>query len=697
MANIRLQAILKKEVDKIAVDYNCDPSIAFIRLMIEGIFGLDEFETDEAITDGGMDKGIDAIFEKEEDGENILYLIQAKYFTQNPDKTIDENSKNLIIEALSNYVLGDYSLKNLNKKLKEKIEIYKERFANGEIDRVGLVFLTNGQKPKKDLISELEKFQSEQEGTIFYEVITEMDLVNILIPSSARHIDQIQLKIVKDSGSGEKTILNLPDVDTIQGKIFKVDVTVLARIVRDNPNIFVSNIRAFQTLKNKVNKKIAETLRNPDLIKEFIYLNNGITIICDDFQIKPSGEVINIRRPSIINGCQTVSTILEVYKEETIPENIGFVLTRIVKTKEEDIKERIIKSSNTQTAIRDRDLISEDEIQKQLEKQFEQLGYYYQRKRGLYLDKSKDKVVDLEKAAQAYLALYLQKPAEAKNKKVEIFRSYYEQIFHRDITAKQLLLSWVLFNKINERIKELRKKIRGIGDDRKSVFGNAVMHLLPLFDEWVIKPQGIILSDIEDNFDLLNKLFIDNINKVIEKLEKIIITIKKKEPDFNPQYFFKSNDSLMKILNTKEGKIDYTLQLHSKNINRIKDLRYYKPEGYSFDGEKFIKISHWNQLFLKLINLYAKKHNLQNGNIGFIDSGSRVLLISNPDDEEKRLRKQLKDGLWLLTNFDSKKLSNFCFKLAGQLELDLKINLRPTRFRIQKKYKKDKKIKKVKN
>ncbi len=57
-------------------------------------------------------------------------------------------------------------------------------------------------------------------------------------------------------------------------------------------------------------------------------------------------------------------------------------------------------------------------IQKELETQFLQLGYYYDRKKGLHKKEDKEKVIDLEKAAQCYLALYLQRPAEAKNKKV---------------------------------------------------------------------------------------------------------------------------------------------------------------------------------------------------------------------------------------------------------------------------------------
>jgi len=687
MANIRLQTILKNRVQEIIEEYNCEVSIAFIRLMLGEIFELDEFDIDEAITDGGMDKGIDAIFEKEEDGENVLYVIQSKYFEQNQDKTIDENTKNLVVEAVSNYILGDYPLKNLNKKLQKKVESFRDRLSNGKIDRVGIIFLTNGQYPGENIISELDSFKQDQEGIVYYQIFSERDLSEIFLPTSAGLVKEIDLKIVKDSGSGEKTILNLPDIDIVQGKVVKVDVVELAKIVKENKNIFSANVRAFQSIRNKVNEQIASTLRDPDLIKEFVYLNNGITIICDDFQVKPGGEIINITKPSIINGCQTASTILEVYNEDEIESNIGFVLARIVKTKDENVKDKIIKASNTQTAIKNRDLVSEDKIQKELETQFLQRDYFYDRKKGLHRDKPKEKVIDLEKAAQSYLALYLQKPADAKNKKSEIYKSYYEQIFNESLTANQLLVGWILLDKVSVKIRELRKTA---SDERKSVLGNSVMHLLPLFDEWAIKPSGKTLSDLEDDINSLNSLFNKQADKVIKKLLAVINTLKKNKKDFNPQYFFKSSDSLKKILNAKEGKIDYELELHKGNINRIKDLRYYKPGRYSLDGNKFYNITHWNDLFIKLIELYGERNPLSEGNLNFINSGSRTLLLLNPDAEEKKIRKKIKGNLWLLTNFSSKYLSKFCFNLAKEMDLELRIKLRPTRFRKQRKYKKRK-------
>ncbi|MDQ5938823.1 MAG: hypothetical protein QG642_513 [Patescibacteria group bacterium] len=381
MANIRLQNTLKHKVSKICEESNCHRSIGFIRLMLQEIFGLSDIDIDEAITDGAMDKGIDAVFEQEnEDGENILYIIQSKYF-ENPDKSIDESAINKAVLAISNYVLGDSGSDNMNVKLRKRSEIYQERLSNGAIDGISLIFITNGQKIHQNLILQLEQFKNQQDGQVKYEIYTEENLSLLFAPVSANTIKQITLKIVKDIGSGEKTSIILPDIDFVQGRVAKIDVCDLAEITKNNPNIFNSNVRAYQSIRNKVNEEIAKTLRDEETAKQFIYLNNGITLLCDDFTIKPGNESVVINNPSIINGCQTASTILEIYNEGLLKQNAAFVLVRIIKSRDEDIKRKIIISSNTQTAVKNRDLISEDKIQKDLESEFLTLGFFLRKKK----------------------------------------------------------------------------------------------------------------------------------------------------------------------------------------------------------------------------------------------------------------------------------------------------------------------------
>jgi len=662
--------------------------------MLKEIFELDDYEADQAITDGAMDKGMDAIFEQESsEGGNVLYVVQSKYF-DNFDKSIDESAINKAMLAVENYVLGGYAVEGLNKRLQPKAKLYQEKLRKGAIDMVSLIFVSNGAPMSQNLISELDKFKKRWDGQVEYEIYSEKDLSRVFVPPSAIPVREIDLKVVKELGSGDKTFIHLPALDAVEGRVVRVDVCELARIVGEYPNIFSSNVRAYQSIRNKVNKAIAETLRDEEKVELFIYLNNGITFLCDDFEFKPGNEVVIIKKPSIINGCQTASTVLEVYDEGKLIPNTSFVIARIIKSKSESVKEAIIISSNTQTAVRDRDLVSDCQIQKELETQFETLGYYYARKRGSYRDKPEDRVIDLEKAAQYYLSLYLEKPADAKMKKKEIYNSYYERVFNRELTAQQLLVGYLLFRKINARVKELCKERL---KDKKSVLGNSILHLLPLFKIWILAPLGKLPSDLEDDLSLIDKLVDrDNIDKIIARVVDSIQKIStQQEGDFNVQYFFRAPDSLDAILGRKTRKgmeskeKPRLVELNSRNIARQKDLRYYKPERYSVNGGSTLEeISHWNDLFVTLMNMYLKKSAVGGGNLDFIDSGTRILLVASPDSEERKLRKKLSNDLWLLTNFDAKYLSRFCFNLAQELGIELVVSLRPTRYRVEGKYKK---------
>ncbi len=75
---------------------------------------------------------------------------------------------------------------------------------------------------------------------------------------------------------------------------------------------FEENIREYLG-KSSINKKIIDTLRDENQRKNFFYYNNGITIICDSSE-KVKANVRLLINPQIVNGCQTVPTILQRFQ-----------------------------------------------------------------------------------------------------------------------------------------------------------------------------------------------------------------------------------------------------------------------------------------------------------------------------------------------------------------------------------------------
>jgi hypothetical protein len=80
--------------------------------------------------------------------------------------------------------------------------------------------------------------------------------------------------------------------------------------VRFGYQIFESNVRC-EIKKSDVNKSIRHQIRTQKGIEEFMYLNNGLTIICKNRTMKK--QTIRMHIPQIVNGLQTVTTLADEY------------------------------------------------------------------------------------------------------------------------------------------------------------------------------------------------------------------------------------------------------------------------------------------------------------------------------------------------------------------------------------------------
>ena len=156
--------------------------------------------------------------------------------------------------------------------------------------------------------------------------------------------------------------------------------------------LFEKNIREYLG-ENPINNSIIKTLRSEKERSNFIYYNNGITVICkqtQDLPYDPSSESLKISlvNPQIINGCQTVSSIKKVlgslsYNENELEENYGkvYVMLRVLviaNLTEEAHKifySNVVKYTNRQNAISEKAFISNMTFFYRLQKEFEERGF----------------------------------------------------------------------------------------------------------------------------------------------------------------------------------------------------------------------------------------------------------------------------------------------------------------------------------
>ena len=293
----------------------------------------------------------------------------------------------------------------------------------------------------------------------------------------------------------------------------------------------------------------------------------------------------------VINGAQTTYALYEAYKNGNLKDDVE-VLIKVIETNDKNLTESITLYTNSQNAIRLRDLCSNDEIQLKIQKiLLDSYQYFYERKRGevdslypttgakrkLLGEHYKIKVINNENAAQAFLAMYLDKPAQAKSEKGRIFMKdkagFYDDIFNKndDILAEKILMSWKLLKYIEKYKKEYNKKYKGVEDlpetERNEIYKyDFLLHseyfILNIFKD-LLKHEGFDINMKKD--DLLTIISkIDNNDNEIQKGYEVIKDVLaeylnefKKQPGYYHNKFFKSERSIGLIRNFFNKKYDF--------------------------------------------------------------------------------------------------------------------------------------------
>jgi hypothetical protein len=153
--------------------------------------------------------------------------------------------------------------------------------------------------------------------------------------------------------------------------------------------IFEPNVRC-ELKESKVNQAIKKTVTTREGRREFRHLNNGITLICNGWAKKQhEGRVsaLQIRRPGVVNGLQTVKSLHDAFRRLPQEEQIDFkqncmVLCRVHQEGAVKRPEQLVKATNNQNPMKPRNLRSNDPEQIAFETLFANLGWFYERKQG---------------------------------------------------------------------------------------------------------------------------------------------------------------------------------------------------------------------------------------------------------------------------------------------------------------------------
>ncbi|TRV04112.1 MAG: abortive phage resistance protein [Microcystis wesenbergii Mw_MB_S_20031200_S109] len=423
-------------------------SLAFVYLCVKTILDLDGDDVFDCLTEGGGDFGVDAIHISEEyDGEFTVSLFQGKYkHNLEGNSNYPEEGIKSLINAI-NYLFNPAAkLEHINQRLLVKVEEARSLIRDGYIPQVRTIACNNGLKWNLSAQEAIDRAEFGDQVT--WEYVNHERLVKILQASKPVK-DTLQL-------SGKAIVEDMEFSRVLLGKISVTEIATL--IERHGDRLLERNIRRYLGLQgNRVNEGIRHTLTS-DEKNNFYFYNNGVTLTCDSFSynaLQDGDYKVRVENLQIINGGQTCMTIFKTLREpDLIHQNAqAFVLLRLYQLPRENegLVQRITYATNSQNPVDLKDLRANDERQKRLEMDIQQLGFNYRPKRSNTATRSTD--ITSGVAAEAVLSVWRRKPHQAKFFSREHFGKLYDTIFTDQLNGAQIVIAVQLY-----RIAENRRK-----------------------------------------------------------------------------------------------------------------------------------------------------------------------------------------------------------------------------------------------
>jgi len=397
----------------------------FVAWYLRNIHQRDQLQTTGDMIDGPGDKQIDAVVVDED--ESIIYIIQGKF---DSGETIDAKPVREIITAWLQLRNLEQLQSTCNPRLQCKITDIARAIDDGCkicFELVTTATLTDVAKNDLEMfqrtlaeLSENEDWDAtvslvdKEELARKYDLVLEKDnpVINYSLPLA-------ECKYFPTTIAGTQVVL----------------AAVPLKSCLDFPGIqsgtlFQKNVRQSLASNNKVNKAIRQTIRGTSH-KDFFFFHNGITAICNQMNITDGN--LNMQSLSVVNGCQSLHAILDC--SETVKKlEDTFIMCRFYEIPQRDRADKISTNTNSQSAVKPRDLRSNDNRVLKLKRTFEQkypTGYFItKRGEGVPGNTNPDYVLDISQLAKYLISWHSQRPNIAYGE-TKLFDKYFDVLFNR--------------------------------------------------------------------------------------------------------------------------------------------------------------------------------------------------------------------------------------------------------------------------
>lgn len=414
----------------------------FVAWYLRNIHNLDPIEAKDCITDGPGDKQIDAVYIDNQ--TSVIYIIQGKFYS---GETV---SAEPLREILSSWV-HIMDLPKLQDAANNRLKVKINELSNALDDDYDICF---------ELITTAElSTEAEKDLASFKKVLAESDILsaNLVL------VDNETLKFKYDEAINKNRPYINHEFPLEKNKYMELDMGGTKAVIVAVPlkecikipgikdgSLFRKNVRQSLGNSNKVNKGIANTLKNDT--QDFFFLHNGITAICSNIRIE--GNALCVKELNVVNGCQSLTTIYNC-SESVKSANDGYIMFRFYEIEHDQMADKISNCTNSQSAVKARDLRSNDKSVLLMKKAYEQRysdGYFIT-KRGESADPAKynsEHIVDLTDLGKQLIAWHSQRPTISYSE-TKIFDKYFNQLFHKDYQPEKIQALNEIFKAVTAR------------------------------------------------------------------------------------------------------------------------------------------------------------------------------------------------------------------------------------------------------
>lgn len=488
---------IKESVDEIKENYDYkNLSNAFIHWYLKNHFFLEDQEIGEAIIDGFGDNGIDAILLNEEEKE--LTVMQFK-FPNDINGINSEISQGDILKTFNGFnLLID---KTMNQESNPQFNQFKERINDMDIFSFKIYFVSFNKGiesiPNKELVENFARnFKKDYGSELQVKIHEKSNISNIYEKMNRKNNLEITLSY--------KQLASAYDIDSMNIKSYVglVNGENLIFSIKDSiETIFDENIRLYEG-KTSVNNSIKGTASNPEESEMFYFYNNGVTIICDKVNNSPNKLSVSLKGVSIVNGCQTVTSLYDLYIQNKLEKGVD-ILTRIIEISDYNERMKITEYLNSQNPIKDSYFIANHTIIRDLQKSLEKKGYYLERQinefeyKKHYGEQGVNNLVPikLESVIQHYVGYWLDEYAStAKRGKGSLFDKNKIDEILMDINADRVIEANNMYKEISKIITSYRRTRRNQNKTEISEFlGIEHSKFLNKIDEYLFMNTGDIV------------------------------------------------------------------------------------------------------------------------------------------------------------------------------------------------------------